>query len=435
MGLKMSDIKLSIVDKKKDIPFVSDYKNLDTAGFYPWALAFKRNAMDAFEKDFDKTDIRSDIAEFIFKHKSEFNISREKLVPGLETLFKYKTFDMEAYTIVLINGKYIPEISDEEDLPFSIYSDGIHNCLIDNPEFLQNRLFTGEDLFVRLNSAYLCDGVVLKVAKGESLSKPVHIISLCLSDGGVVFTNPRVVIELDEGAKLDLLESSLSLDGVKYFENKVLQIDLKAGAELNHYRYSNCSSESVTVERDFAECGDMATYNMFNSVVKSGVTDVRYNFNILNGAKVNAYTSVYCAGDTKREFVANISHIGSNGNSDVQFFGVADESGKVAFETGLSTSSLLEGVKTSQLSKILLMSENSAGEIKPFQSIYSQNVSAFHGAAISGIRDEDLFFLKSRGIDDKSARDIIYKSFLSGCFGGIKNSLVLDEFVKFYWDD
>lgn len=435
MGLKMSDVKLSIVDGKKDIPFVSDCKNLDVAGFYPWALAFMRNAMDVYEKEFDESDIRSDIAEFIFKHKSEFNVSREKLAPGLETLFKYKTFDMEAYTIVLINGKYIPEISDEEDLPFSIYSDGIHNCLIDNPEFLQNRLFIGEDLFVRLNSAYLCDGIVLKVAKGESLSKPLHIISLCLSDDGVVFTNPRVVIELEEGAKLDLLESSLSLDGVKYFENKVLQIDLKAGAELNHYRYTNCSLESVTVERDFVECGDMATYNMFNSVVKSGMTDVRYSFNILSGANVNAYTSIYSAGDKKREFVADISHIGSDANSDVQFFGVADEESKVSFETGLSTSSLLEGVKTSQISKILLMSDKSAGEIKPFQSIYSQNVSAFHGAVISGIRDEDLFFLKSRGIDDKSARDIIYKSFLSGCFGGIKNSLVLDEFVKFYWDD
>lgn len=431
----MSDVKLTVVDKKKDIPFVSDCKNLDTAGFYPWALTFRRNAMDTYENSFDKSSIRSDIAEFIFKHKSEFNITREKLVPNLETLFKYKTFDMEAYTIVLINGKYIPEISAEEDLPFSIYSDGLHNCLIDNPEFLQNRLFIGKDLFVRLNSAYLSDGIVLRVAKGESLSKPVHIISLCLSDEGIVFSTPRIVIELEERAKLDLLESTLSLSSVKCFENKVLQIDLKTGAELNHYRYTNCSSDIVSVERDFVECGDMATYNMFNSVVKSGIQDVQYNFNILNSANVNAYTSLHCSGDKQREFVANISHIGSNGNSDVQFFGVADDSSRVSFETGLSTSALLDGIKTSQLSKILLMSENSAGKIKPFQSIYSQNVSAFHGATISGIRDEDLFFLKSRGIDDKLAREIIYKSFLSGCFGSIKNSLVFDEFVKFYWDD
>ena len=435
MGLKMSDVKLTVVDGKKDIPFVSDCKNLDVAGFYPWALAFKRNATDMYEKGFDKSLIRSDIAEFIFKNKAEFKVANEKSVPNLETLFKYKTFDMEAYTIVLINGKYIAEISDEDDLPFSIYSDGVKNCLIDNPEFLQNRVFIGEDLFVRLNSAYLCDGIVLKVAKGESLSKPIHIISLYLSDEGVVFANPRIVVELEEGVSLDLLESTLSFDGVRYFENKVLQVDLKAGAVLNHYRYTDCSKDCVSVERDFVECGDMASYNMFNSVKKSGIQDVQYNFNILTGSNVNAYTSVYGNGDKERVFVANISHIGNNGNSDVQFVGVADEMAKVSFKTGLSTSALLEKIKTAQVSKILLLSDGAAGTIKPFQSIYSQNVSAFHGATVSGIRDDDLFFLKSRGIDDKSAREIIYKSFLAGCFGGIKNSLVFDEFVKFYWDD
>ncbi|MBD5398270.1 hypothetical protein HDR60_02060 [bacterium] len=429
----MSDVKLSIVDEKENIPFISDYKNLDNIGFYPWTLAFKRNAMDTYKRIFNKKNISEPILNFITNNK--FYLAKEKFVPALETLFKYKTFDMEAYTIVLVNGKYIPEISDEEDLPFSIYSDGINNCLIDNPDFLQNRVFIGNDLFVSLNSAYLHDGVVLKVSKSEKLSKPIHIISLHISDDKVLFSTPRIIIELEEGAKLDLLESSLSLSGAKYFENKVLQIDLKAGSTLNHYRYFSNSDDSLCIERDFVECGDRAKYNTYNCISKSGIMDMKYNFNILSNAELNSYTSVYSAGKNKVNFVADISHIASNSSSNVEFVGVANDNSNISFSTLLNTSALLDNIKTNQLSKILLLSENANGFIKPFQSIYSQNVSAFHGATVSGIKNDDLFFLNTRGINEDDAKNIIYKSYLLSAFSSIKNSLVLDEFIKFYWDD
>lgn len=428
----MSDINLSVVNEKEDIPFISDYKNFDSLGFYPWAVAFKRNAMDTYKRIFNKKNISPVIWDFI--KASKFELEYEKVVPSLENLLKYKTFDIEAYTIVIVNGKYVNEISDEDDLPFSIYSDGVKNCLIDNPLFLQNRVFIGNDLFASLNSAYLSDGIVLKVSKDEKLDKPIHIISLYVSDEKVLFCNPRIVIELEEGAKLDLLESSLSLDGTKFFENKVLQVDLKTGAELNHYRYISNSKDCVSVERDFVECGDMAKYNMYNCVFKSGIIDTKYNFNILNNASLNSYTSVY-SNDMNVDFDAKISHIGSNSFSDVRFLGVADGVGKISFATSLQTSALLENIKTNQLSKILLLSDSAAGVIKPFQSIYSQNVSAFHGATVSGIKNDDLFFLNTRGISEDDARNIIYKSFLLSAFLSVPNGLVLDEFVKFYWDN
>ncbi|MDE6224154.1 MAG: SufD family Fe-S cluster assembly protein, partial [Alphaproteobacteria bacterium] len=130
-----------------------------------------------------------------------------------------------------------------------------------------------------------------------------------------------------------------------------------------------------------------------------------------------------------------ISHIASNSSSNVEFVGVANDNSNISFSTLLNTSALLDNIKTNQLSKILLLSENANGFIKPFQSIYSQNVSAFHGATVSGIKNDDLFFLNTRGINEYEAKNIIYKSYLLSAFSSIKNSLVLDEFIKFYWDD
>ncbi len=430
----MSDVKLNIVNGKVcDVPFISDYKSLSDLGFYPWIVAFKRNGIEHYKERFNNKSVKPEISSFVSWNK--FFIGEESILPSLKNLIKYKTFGIEAYTLVLINGKYVAEISDEDDLPFSVYSDGFYNCLIDNPNFLEHRLIEGENVFSSLNSAYLYDGLVLKVAKGEQLDKPIHIISINISDELVCFNCPRIYIELEENAKLDLLESSLSFDNDKFFENRVLQVELKNGAELNHYRFYNNSVNSLFVENDFIECGDMAKYNSFTSSLKSGIVEVNYNFNILNGCEVNSYTSVYSNSASVQDFKANIHHIGSNANSNVDFVGVSDDESKILFKTNLKTSRLLENIKTNQLSKILLLSEKSAGQILPFQNIGSENVSAFHGAVVSGIKKSDLFFLQTRGIDESLAREIIYKSFLLSVFSNVKNSLVFDEFVKFYWDN
>ena len=429
----MSDVKLNLVKDVCDIPFIDMYKNMLECDGASWVLKFKREAFDRYQKLFNRKNISSKVYDFI--SQNNFSFEMEKVVPALDFLLKYKTFNIEAYTIVLVNGRYIPEISAEEELPFSIYSDGLCNCLKDNNEFLKDNLCYGEDVFTLLNSAYLCDGIVLKVSKGERLDKPIHIISINTSSDRVLFTSPRVYINIEDGACVDLLESSLSLDNDKFFENRVCQVSVGKNANLNHYRLSDNSIASLVMENDFVKCENGAKYNLFVASVKSGILDVRYNLDIQKGAEVNVASSILGKAKSFNNFVANLFHSGSNALSDVKFYGVADDESNIEFKTDLKTLRILENIKTNQLSKILLVSENSAGSIKPFQTIDSENVNAFHGAVISGVSDKDLFFLQSRGIDVDNAKKILCKSFLLTPFSDMKRSQVFDEFVQFYWDN
>ena len=429
----MFNNKFKLIKNKTHIPFIPDYEDFESLGFYPWVFQFKRGALDKYKRSFDKKNINPFVLNFILNN--HFVLEKSVELPSLQTLLKYKTFDVEAYTLVLINGVYVGEISDEGDLPFSVYSDGVFNCLVDNPDFLQNRVSQGEDLFYLLNSAYLNDGLILKIEDGEVLDKPIHIISINIKKDKPIFFNPRIYIEIGEGAKVDLLQSTLSFDEDVFFENRVMEINLKDGAILNHYRFYNNSHNSLLIENDIVSCGTKSSYNNFSLSKNVGIVDLKFNFNLWDNVNLNSNAAVFTSKSDNVSMSANISHHASSSSSSVNFYGVADEESKIAFDTNLTASSLIFDVDTKQLSKILLMNEKSAGKIKPFQSIYSENVSAFHGAVVSGVKNDDLFFLQSRGIDYNDSMNLIKNSFILSLFSSIDNQDIKEEFFKLLWDN
>lgn len=429
----MSDKNFSIVKNDNHIPFLKDYKDFETLGFYPWTFNFKREALNKYKSLFDKNSINPFILNFIFNN--QFVLSKDIVEPSLQTLLNYKSFDVEAYTLILINGIYSAEFSDEEDLPFSVYTDGLCNCLIDNPDFLQNRISLGDDLFHLLNSAYLHDGLILKVEDGEKLDKPIHIISINISKKLPIFFNPRIVIEIGEGAKLDLYQSSFSFDDDYFFENLVSEINLKKGALLNHYKFYKNSSNSLLFENSMLSCDENSIYNLYSFSSNSGIYHSNYNFSLWQNTSLNCNASFDCFKNASVVASADIKHYASSSFSNVNFYGAVSDEANVDFSTNLNASPFIFDVKTNQLSKILLLSNKAKGVIRPFQTISSQNVSAYHGAVVSGLDSELLFFLQSRGIDYLDALKIIKTSIISSAFTSLSDRQVLDEFVKLCWDN
>ena len=94
---------------------------------------------------------------------------------------------------------------------------------------------------------------------------------------------------------------------------------------------------------------------------------------------------------------------------------------------------LVCGVNTSQVSRILLADSTAVGRIKPFQTIEAEKVRAFHGAVVSGVSEEDLFFLQSRGIDEVDAKQLIYRSCLANILQNVKDEKFYDEFLRLLW--
>ena len=424
----MTKNNFSMVDKDTTIPFTNGYSLFADAKNPEWFLKFKRKAFESYLKQYDLIDDK--VKNFI--SCDDFCDVDINLVPSLEMLLKYPMLDIESYTMVLVNGKYCPELSSEEDLPFSVFSDGIGLSISDDGDFLNGKLKCDENPLVALNSAYLSNGVVVDIESGVKLSKPIHIISIICGDDEKFFLNPRVFVKVGDNVSVDIIESNLSMDE-KYFENKVLQFNIGKNSFVNHYRYFNVSKNSLVTENDFFDLDDGAELNQISFAKNLGFLNKVYDFSIGESAKLSSLVSVDAKLKNLVGVDAIIRHLKNGGQSDVSLFAIANDDAEVDFKTSVECVKNISGVNTNQISRIILNSLKASGRIKPLQNIASEKVKAYHGAVVSGVNPKDLFFLQSRGLDEQDAKMLVLKSCLANILQNIHNEKIYDEFYNLIW--
>ena len=175
----MENNNLTMLDNENLVPFTAGYRLVGMENLPQWFLKFRRLGFESYIQNFDFVRLDKKLFEFI--SSSDFSNSNIEVFPSFDMLLKYPMFDIEAYTVVLVNGKYSAELSSEEELPFSVFSDGIVNSVYEDEKFLDGKLRCDDNVFVSLNSAFLSNGIVIQINDGEKLEKPIHIVSIITS--------------------------------------------------------------------------------------------------------------------------------------------------------------------------------------------------------------------------------------------------------------
>ncbi len=421
----------TMIEDNEKIPFTAGYHILSSVDIPQWIVKFRRAGMESYTKNFASFCFNSRIKDFI--KDDDFELKPVDVFPSLDSLLKYRLLDIEAYTLVLINGKYSPDLSYEDELPFSVFSDSIDFSLRDDSEFLNQKLVLDDNSFIALNSAYLSDGIVLEIADGEKLSKPIHIISIITTQNEKIFFNPRVFVKVGDNVNVDIIESNLSFDCEKYFENRVSQFVIGKNSVVNDYKITDVSFDSLFVENNIFNLDDNAEFNQVSFNSRFGNYFIKNISYIEKNASFKSFSSFEAKKNSMLDCDCILNHIGDMGESDVRLFSVALDESDVSFKTEVNTKSCLNGVKTSQESRVLLMSDKAKARIKPFQKIASEKVKAFHGAVISGITSAELFFLQTRGISEDNAKLLLMKACLANVLQNIKDVKIYDEFFKLIW--
>ncbi|MCR5506393.1 MAG: SufD family Fe-S cluster assembly protein [bacterium] len=424
----MENSNLSMIKNVQDIPFAKGYSIVANTSLPEWFLTFKRNAFDFYLKNYSL--VKSGIKDFILGEK--FVVAEKNKFPSFDMFLKYPMLEIDAYTVVIVNGRYCSELSSEEDLPFSVFSDGISYSICDDADFLDGKLKCMDNPLVALNSAYLSNGVVIDIASNENIRKPIHIISITCCDDEKIFVNPRIFVNVGENSVVDIVESNLSFDE-KYFENRVCQFNIGNNSKVNHYKYFNVSENSLVAENVFVDVKDEAKFNQVSFVKNVGKLDSFLQFEIAEKCDVNSVEAVDAKNKNDVDITALIKHNKNDSLSNVSLYSVVNDEAFVKFMTSVKCANKIEGVDTAQISRILLNSSKADGRIKPFQDIWSEKVKAYHGAVISGVDAKDLFFLESRGIGKDDAKTLILKSCLANILQNIHNEKIYNAFYNLIW--
>lgn len=424
--------RFKVVKDASGIPFVDGYSVREADRLPEWALRFKRRGLEEYKAAFEaeSSGINPRILKFLSENKFARPDERPGAMPDFELLMNTAMFAIEAYTIVFVNGVYVPEASLEEELPFSVCTDRLLNVLTDDPDYLEGRLSEGSGLFAKLNNAYLTDGVAIKVADGEKLERPIHVIHIITKDAGNIFVNPRGYAEIGKGASVKILESHIYMPGVKCFHNRVIDIYVGEGACLENRTYFNVSEDACAAGSAYARIGRGARVDLRYFSRAAGIVDYKIDAELDEGASVRIGMAFEASGKADASYRAAIHHGGAGSRSEVRLAAAAMDSARVHSGTSLSCAKGVRGAEAEHSSKIILFSPGASGRIEPVQLVPGDGVKAVHGAAIGGADRDALFYLESRGIAGAEAADMLRKCVVMEPFSELEDEEVRGEYER-----
>jgi Fe-S cluster assembly protein SufD len=253
------------------------------------------------------------------------------------------------------------------------------------------------------------------------LSDPVHLLFLSTSAADPMLTAPRNVIILGRGSQAVIVESYACLDKGAYFTNSATQIHAGPGSSIDHYKVQRESESAFHVSTTQVFQENDSSY--LSHSLSLGGAMVRNNINVLlNGTGAEcALNGLYV---TKgRQHVDNhtsIDHASPYCSSRELYKGILDESSAAVFNGRIIVRKDAQKTNAKQTNKNLLLSRNASINTTPQLEIFADDVKCNHGATIGQLNDEELFYLRSRGIDEAAARTLLTYAFASDLLNAVK---------------
>jgi Fe-S cluster assembly protein SufD len=261
---------------------------------------------------------------------------------------------------------------------------------------------------VALNTANLQDGARIEIPAGTVLDGFVHLLFIGSGDG--IWSHPRNVIVVGRNAQVAVAETYVGTGS--YFTNAVTEIVAGEGAVVDHYR---------------AECESPDAFHVGNVFIRQdrGANVTSRNVTI-GGALARTETHVALAGEgasvtleglftgTRNQHLDNrtvIDHVKPHCESVELYKGVLDQSARGIFDGRIIVRPDAQKTVSRQENRNLLLSETAVVDSKPTLEIHNDDVKCNHGSTIGQIEQEPLFYLRSRGIGEAEARNLLVFAF------------------------
>ena len=270
----------------------------------------------------------------------------------------------------------------------------------------------GVDTFAALNTAFLVDGAFVRVDDDVTLQEPVHILSLASSGGTPLLVQPRHLIIAGKGARLSVVETYGGNGPGVYLTNAVTQIFVGEGGSVEHdkLQMENLNSYHVGTTRVSLKGKSSFTSNAINL----GGALVRNNVSALFEGERAECTLNGLSVATGTQHVDNhtvIDHATPHCESHELYKAVLDGSARGVFNGKIFVRQDAQKTDAKQTNKTLLLSDDATIDTKPQLEIFADDVKCTHGATVGQLDEEQVFYLRARGIGETEARDLLTFAF------------------------
>jgi Fe-S cluster assembly protein SufD len=334
-----------------------------------------------------------------------------------------------ARRLVLVDGVFAPKLSHMADLEQGLGIRTLREVLESGDAALQAQLFAPEnyDAIVALNSAVMTDGLVIEIADGAVLRKPLHIVHIASTESpAAMFT--RSLLRLGNNAGATLVESYIAADGAKAYQVlDSLIVSIGNGARLDHVRLVEDGRDAFNISSAMVNLGAQAHFNSFGMTSGAGVS--RYQAAIAcagEGSRVETNGVNLLNGRQHADSTLFLDHAVPNCTSREVFRAVVDDRAHSVFQGRIIVQPDAQKTDAKMMTRALLLSDEAEADNKPELEIFADDVTCGHGATTGALDESLLFYLRARGLSEKEAQALLIQAFVGEAIESIANDTLRD---------
>jgi len=344
--------------------------------------------------------------------KTEYRITNKECRISKEEIQKFLIPSLNASIVILINGIYSEELSSFKNLPKGVVVSSFANALAEKPEIISNHFSKYADItsdaLIALNTAFATDGVFISVPDNMVVETPVHIINI-ISTQESSLIQPRFLFVIGNNSELKIVESFDTINSdAKTVCNSVAEISIGEKAKVQYYKLQNdCAGVHLISSVNAHQQKD--SHFDTNTVTLNGDW-VRNNLNIVPDAEhcETHLNGLFITRDNQH--VDNhtlVDHRKPNCESNQLYKGILDGKSTGVFNGKIFVRRDAQKTNAYQSSKNILLSDDATINTKPQLEIYADDVKCSHGSTTGQLNEEAMFYLRSRGLGEGSAKNLL----------------------------
>ena len=337
--------------------------------------------------------------------------------------------------LVFINSIYTPELSTTAKLPSGVLVSNLASLPLGHIKRVQQYIARSKgdwEVFTALNTAGINDVGVVWISENVVLEEPIHIVFITAGEEAAI-SQPRCLVVGETSSQATLVEEHTNYKNTKgvYFSNSVTEIFVNKNAQINHTRIQADNMEAFHIGKTTVTQEKHSSYNCHS--ISLGGKLSRHNLEILQAGEDTETTlkSLTIIGgqqlaDTHSAILLNHPH--GKSRQLHKYILVDNAHGIFSSKVVMSKSAQLNDVE--QLNHNLLLSPKARVDTKPQLLISADNVKCSHGATTSQLEDNQIFYLKSRSLNEDSARKLLIQAFAAEIINRISLPSLQERLVK-----
>ncbi len=324
--------------------------------------------------------------------------------------------DFDHNYMFLVNGKLIKsdfKFEDKSQIKISNYYE---------EKFSEKK---SENPFICLNHALSNNGYYLEIKEGYKFEKVLVIYNLFTKDLSGQILNNKNKIVIKKNSELHTINYTINQS-----KNKFINNSYESTLLFENSKYKNICIQAGKSDGYFLKFSNnklKSDSNFSSFIFSSGLKFYKQDINVdLEGenSECDIKAALFLDNDEHQEIKTKINHLVPNCKSYQKIKNVLDSEGKGIHQGKIYVKDIAQKTNAYQLSKALLLNDNSEFNSKPELEIYADDVKCSHGSTSGSVDENSIHYLMTRGLTKREAIQLLINGFLNEIISEIKSSSI-----------